>query len=509
MAHRRKGTRAPHLFLAVALGVAACTPLPADLGRSQVIDQVRARGRPAEAVDPELVPTLVSELSAAPLTADRAMQIALINNPEIRAHYAKLGIAAADVYRAGRIRNPVFSAAVLDSNRAGDVSQNTYSLVVSLSDLITLPARRRLAEAEFAIVQREIGAELLQLAAKAEEAFYHFVTAKQVAAMRGQVARAADLSRQLAERYFQAGNLTQRQLALENAAAAEAQINSLEAENAAFAARTKLAAILGLSVAGDWDAPAQLALPVAREDELRQLLLLARENRLDLAAAIARTDRLADKLCYNNWRRWLGELDIGVEYERETDGARLLGPTLEWEIPIFNQRGDRLLEVDAELQKAISEVARLMLNTDNGVRLAYVGTQNARARVEVYRTRLVPARMEAVAQAQLEENFMLIGTFELLLSKQREYDAFQGYLQALGDYWVARAALAEAVGRRLPSSDSIALGAVDPHEYLHPAAGGMRGMDSAMPGARKEAGKLPPHHAEDAQEAPEDAHRHH
>jgi len=151
-----------------------------------------------------------------------------------------------------------------------------------------------------------------------------------------------------------------------------------------------------------------------------------------------------------------------------------------------------------------------MLDSDNGVRLAYAGTQNARARAEAFRTQLVPARMEATRQAQQEENFMLIGTFELLLSKQREYDAYQGYLEALGDYWIARAALAEAVGRRLPSSDRIAAGSVDAGEYLRPAAGAMHDMHGSMPGSGEDAEKRPqPEAHKDTQEAPADAHRQH
>ena len=32
---------------------------------------------------------------------------------------------------------------------------------------------------------------------------------------------------------------------------------------------------------------------------------------------------------------------------------------------------------------------------------------------------------------------MLIGAFELIAIKQDEYDTYQGYLEAIGDYWVA------------------------------------------------------------------------
>ncbi|WP_444922071.1 TolC family protein [Microbulbifer sp. CnH-101-G] len=487
LAYWRKGS-VERSILALTLALAACSPLPVELGRDQVVQQVQLRGRPAQIVIPELVPTLVAELSATPLNADRAMQIALINNPELRGYYAQLNIAAAERYRAGRIGNPIFSASLL----SGEQTQNTYGLMASLSDLITLPTRKRLAAMEFATVQQEVGAELLHLAARAEGAFYRCIAAQQVSVMRGQIAKAADLSWQLARRYFEAGNLTPRDLALAEAAAAEAQVVALQAEETAFAARTELATMLGLSVGGIWDVHPQLSLPVLHEDSLQELLLLARENRLDLAAAIARTERLAEDLHYNDWRRWLGELDFGIGREREDDGANLTGPLLDWEIPIFTQHEDRLLELDAELQASIGLVARLLLESDNGVRLAFAKTQSARARVAVFRSRLIPARMEAVTQAQLEENYMLIGTFELLLSKQREYDAYQGYLEALGDYWVARASLAEAVGRRLPSSNQVSAGKVDVEAFISPRSTWKHGE-----------------HGKDSQEAPADGHKHH
>ncbi|WP_444904802.1 TolC family protein [Microbulbifer sp. CnH-101-E] len=481
----------PLLFL---LLLAACTPLPADLGRDQVIFQVQIRGRPAQISTPELVPILVDELSSEPLSVDRVMQIALINNPEIRGFYSQLNIAAADLYRASRIRNPIFSVSLLDSNRSGEQSQNTYGLIASLSDLITLPTRKRLAQAEFVAVKQEVSAQLLQLAARAEAAFYHYIAAKQVSSMREQVAKAADLSWQLARRYFEAGNLSPRELALAEAAAAEMKIISLQAENAAFAARTELAMTIGLSVNDSWDVQQQLSLPVSHEDELQDLLFLARENRLDLAAAMVRTEKLAKELHYYNWRRWLGELDAGIGRERETDGANLTGPISDWEIPIFTQHEDQLLELDAELQVAISQVAQLLLDSDNSVRLAYASIQNARAQLEVFRSQLLPARMEAVAQAQLEENFMLIGTFELLLSKQREYDAYQGYLEVLGEYWVARAALAQAIGRRLPSSDLISSGQVDVEELIRRPAIAIHEIHPGHDKANKDEQAPPPPH---------------
>src|SRR5688572_31413757 len=51
----------------------------------------------------------VRELLAAELTADAAVQIALLNNQSLQATYEDLGIAQAELVEAGLLRNPIFS----------------------------------------------------------------------------------------------------------------------------------------------------------------------------------------------------------------------------------------------------------------------------------------------------------------------------------------------------------------------------------------------------------------
>jgi len=63
---------------------------------------------------------------------------------------------------------------------------------------------------------------------------------------------------------------------------------------------------------------------------------------------------------------------------------------------------------------------------------------------------------------------MLVGVFELLLAKQQEFDAYQGYLEAVRDYWLARVDLMRAVGAQLPSDSASTESTVGPEEILHP-----------------------------------------
>lgn len=455
------------LTLLAMTTLAGCTAIPDDLGRSDVDAMAEQRGRfSAVAESAEARDELVSRLMAEPLTAEVSVRITLLQNAELQASYARLGFAAADVYQAGRIRNPMFAASVLNPDVAGEVNQITLGLAASFTDLITLPARKRLSAAAFAVMKASIGAEVMHKAAEAESAWYGYVAAQQVEALSRQLTLAAQLSAQLAERYFSAGNINARELALERAAASEARIHSLDAAAATLAARTDLAMIMGLSSGGGWTVPGQLQLPLEHEDELQDLLALAEGSRLDLAAARTEADLLADQLGVVNWTRWLGELEVGIERERETDGARLTGPTLAWEIPIFTQNRDQQLRAEAELRIAIANVQGLRNEVDNDVRLAHADVQQARERISEYRNMLIPQRVETVARAQEELNFMLVGVFEVLALKQQEYAAYVAYLQAVQDYWQSRARLAMVTGSSLPSTQAVKNQAIDTSELL-------------------------------------------
>lgn len=474
-ASRCAGWRAALVGILVLLG--ACAGIPADLGRSDVDALVSARGRSIDVASDELL----RDLLAAPLTPESAVRIALHNNPGLQASYAELGFGAADVYEAGRIRNPVFSVAILDSDVAGGRDQVTFGLVTSFTDLLTLGARKRLTKGAFSALQQSVGAEVLQVTAAAEKAYYEYVGAQQVAVLRAQIAKSGKLSAELAKRFYDAGNIAPRDLAMERVAASKSRLLALDAEANAFAARTELAKVLGISVGEAWTAPAALTLPVAVEDDLNMLLALARSSRLDLTAARMRADVMADRLGVVNWTRWLSELDVGVEQERETDGARLSGATADWEVPVFNQHKDATLRANADLQIAVYNVIRVETDVDNSVRLANANVRNARARIDEYQTTLIPQRIGTVARAQEEVNFMLIGIFELIALKQDEYDTYQAYLEAIGDYWQARVDLGLAVGTSLPSSANIMDRRIDVQEFVRPESGAVDHSSHSMP----------------------------
>jgi outer membrane protein TolC len=415
---------------------------------------------------------LVTELPAQPMTADSAVQIAMLHSPRLQQEYARLGLARAEVLEAVQISNPRFSISRLRP-QSGPGSQLTTALAMPIVDLLLLPARARLANADYERARLDIAAAILGVANDVRSAWYAYVGAQQVADMRTAVAEAAGLSAELAKRFYDAGNISELQLKQEQAAASEARIEAGKSRAEALRARLALNIIVGLSgQTSEWKTADRLPQPVAREDDPVELHSLARRNNLDLLAARHELAVANSVLASTRHWRWLGGSDIGYEREREVDGTRIQGPTLALELPIFNQGQARLARAEAMVAQAKARVALAELGADNAVRLGAERVRILRQVVVAHRDALIPQRESIVARSQDEQNFMLIGVFELLQAKAKEFDAYQGYLEAVRDYWLARVELARAVGQKLPSDADTPVQTPSVQEIITPATTG-------------------------------------
>lgn len=448
------------VLLATVATLSACAAIPSDRGAAGVDALLVERGVEAGRAGD------VAALTAAPLTAETAVRVALVNGPRLQRLYASLGLGAADLYRASRPANPHLGW-------IGPPGEHTLESAVGLIDLLTLPRRTELARDEFAALQRDIGAQVHATLAEVEVAYYQAVGAQQVAALHARAAEAASLSAELAGRFSEAGNMTPRDLALERAAAAMARVRANEAEQAALDARMALAGLLGLPFNGAWTVPTALPTVAPANLDVDALVARAGDARLDLAAARIRTEVLAGRLGVTRWTRWTGDLEIGVERERDVAGNHDTGATLAVDIPLFDQRTDRVVRGEAELALATIDLQALARVIENEVRHAHAQLNGVAARVAEHRFELVPQRQAAVARTQEEVNFMIAGVFDLLLAKRQEYEAWQGYLESVRDYWQARARLARAVGGALPAPEDA--GTLDLDRLLDPTPPRRRG----------------------------------
>jgi outer membrane protein, heavy metal efflux system len=77
------------------------------------------------------------KLLARPLTADAAVQVALLNNPGLQAAFEDLGVTRARLVQALRVPNPTVDAS-LKFERSASANIELHGLI-SISDLLFLP----------------------------------------------------------------------------------------------------------------------------------------------------------------------------------------------------------------------------------------------------------------------------------------------------------------------------------------------------------------------------------
>ncbi len=446
-------------FAAVPL-LGACASFSPRAGLSETRDLVSARGVDIDITeapsDCAATTPLVRDTLAAPLDPERAVALALACNPALAAEFASLGIARAEAFEATRLANPHVTAASFDSNEAGASRQWSLGVAQNLAQLLLRGPRRALAEGEFLRSQQLLAGAIFDLAVDTKAAYHRALVARLSQQLHALDAEAARTSADLARAFHDAGNISARELAEAEATALEAARDARAAEQSALAAHVALRQLLGLPVDVEWTWPEGVALPLAEEDAHDGLQARAVAMRLDLAAADKLVELLATGEASTRRWRWLGDVELGVDYERETDRSRLLGPSLSIQLPLFDQGQGRVARAQALREWGEAERRRLRLRVANDVDLACRAVQAARAQVEDDGERLLPARARVTAETQREVNFMLRGPFELIEQRRAEYAAHLAYLDALRDYWLARAELERATGARLPSDTQAA-----------------------------------------------------
>ncbi len=430
-------------------GSVGCASLPAHQGYQEAnrLVETRIGLAPVYPDDGASVPGL-PELSASPIDAEQAVRIAFLHSPRVAVSWARIGLSRADLEAARRLVNPGLSLVHLNASQGGE--QISRSLALSVSDVLLRPVRQRYAVASMQQMQLQVASELQALAIEVEIGWYQAVAADQIAETRSLIAEAAGQSALLAQRFFEAGNINRLQLAQEQAASATASIESSRARMRAVQARSDLASLMGLPVEAHWATSRLPELPAADAVDPDSLVSLATAQRLDLIAARQQLDLREDAFATARRWRWLGRFEVGYERESEADGGVMRGPTFSIELPIFNQGQDVLARAEAQRAEAEARFDQARLEVRNNVRAALEGMQMAREVAERYQVELVPAREEVITRTQEEVNFMLKGVFELIAAKQAGYDAWQGYLESVRDYWIEHTRLRAAVGGLLP-----------------------------------------------------------
>jgi cobalt-zinc-cadmium efflux system outer membrane protein len=385
------------------------------------------------------------------LTAEHAIQVALLNNRELQGVYADLGVAQADLVQAGLLKNPIFDA-VVTFPVSGGRPDFELTAVMSFLDIFYLPLRKRVAAGRFAEAKTRVTGAVLDLAGKVRSAFFEHVADEQLLELNQSIVEALAASRDVAQRLHQAGNISDLDFARERVLLEGGKLRLRRAEVASRQSRERLNILMGLwGNETEWQTEGRL--PDISKDTipLEGFERVAVEQSLDLIAQRQRIVATGDQLGLSRATALIADIDAGARGER-IDGPWSVGPALQFPIPLFDQGQARAGRAAAELSRAQQEYYALAVRVRASARAVADRLQGARDRALYYRDVVLPLQEFVVNEAQLHYNAMQLGPIELLRAREQQIEAAVAYIEALRDYWLARGDLGQLLSGRLPSS---------------------------------------------------------
>jgi outer membrane protein, heavy metal efflux system len=443
----------------ILLLLGGCATVPREAGFTDVQRLVADRGvmrihwNQGTAED-QAVADAVDALLSRPLSADEAVQIALLNNRRLQATYADLMVAQAELVQAGLLANPVFEGEFKIHEGTGDLAFEG-SVVQDFIDIFQIPLRKRIAAGAFETAKLTVAGEVLDLALRTRMAYYRLQADQQMLELRQTVLEALEASYAVAQELRRAGNITELALLQERTQYEQAKIGLADAEAAMLADREQLAALMGLwGMQTQWTLSNRLPDPPEEEVELDAVERRAIASSLELAAYRHRINTAGRRLRLTRPFAWFPEGEAGVAAEHSSEEGWAIGPALSLPIPLFDQGQGRIATAAAQLQQARERYAAAAVDIRADARAATLRLRAARERVLYYRNVILPLRQALLEQAQLQYNAMQIGVFELLRARQQQVNAASDYIDSLRQYWIARANVqAVAAGQRIGSPD--------------------------------------------------------
>ncbi|HEY5298907.1 MAG TPA: TolC family protein [Verrucomicrobiae bacterium] len=393
---------------------------------------------------------IIKPLLETNLTAQSAVTVALLNNRSLQAEFEKIGISQADLAQASRLPNIEIAGSWRFPNRPPSAADVEYSAAGNLLDLLTLPARKKIAARNLEQTKLEVANKVLQLAAETQTAFYDLQAQMELVNRLNTSVAANDAMADFTKRQFDAGNVNELSLHEQQAPAVQSHLDLMNANAEVQTQREQLNRLLGLSdVQINWQITDELPSLPEKELPLENLESLAVNQRLDLAAKRNQAEAIAAALRLKKRTRFIPGATIGIDTERMPDGQRVTGPTLDLELPIFDQGQPAVAKLTAEFEQAKDNYAAQEVNVRSEVREARAKLFAAREAVEFSQKNLLPLRKQILGETLLNYDAMQKNSFDLLIAKEREQNAEQTDVKALRDYWITRVELERAVGGRL------------------------------------------------------------
>jgi outer membrane protein TolC len=441
------------LLLSVPLLASACQTLSKDGGMDAVTSFAKAELK-GEAVavrtaeDAKLARSKIDELLAKALSADGAVQIALLNNRGLQAAFNDLFIAEATALEQSLPPNPTFSIARLASRPELELERQ---IVINVLSLATLPIRSDIARERFRAAQMRATESVARLAAETRRAYYRAVGAQQTANLLAQSLSAALAATQLARRLGETGAINKLDQARQQIFYAELTAQLATARQRARSERERLTRLMGL-----WGADLDFRLPGVLPALPRQIQALplvehdAIRRRVDLQFARIEMSALGKSLGLTRATRFINMLEIGGRFDsiRERESGERFSRTgfeAEITIPIWDFGEAKTQQAEQTYLAALNRLADKAVTIRSEAPDAYRSYRATYTIARHYYGEVLPLRKIISDELLLRYNAMQIDVFELLSEIRQRITSHIAAIDAQRDFWLAETDMRAAI----------------------------------------------------------------
>jgi len=373
------------------------------------------------------------------VTEDEAVAVALWNNTAFQADLATLGIARADLLKAGLLRNPVLSVLFASGPKRAELT-----LAWPIEELWQRPSRVAAARLDAERVADGLVQHGLDLIRDTRVAH---ADALRLRALADAEQERAALLREIGEidaARWRAGDVSELQ-------AEASRIEALRATDAAERlrleaglARDRLQSLMGLDPMSEPLDPVAPAPRPGAFGELDPLIDIALAARPDLRAAEIKIEALGKRagLARAEVFRFIGLLD-----SKETVlGDYETGPGLVWEIPLFNANRDGKVRVQAEMSQAAWQYVTLRDAIVREVRAALDRYRTSERSYREWSRSIVPSIEDNLRRSDAALTSGELSRLDVLGARRQLVEARGRSIEAEAELRMAEAQLVRAIG---------------------------------------------------------------
>lgn len=366
------------------------------------------------------------------IDADAAVRIALLSSPALHRIYFDLRLSGDAIARAA-------TAAVLPAE----------SVEVLFATSVIGGLRRAATEADalkFEQAKLDMAGQVVRLALDVRRAHAAAVAARQVAKLTEDLKTASEASAELGRRMARVGNWPRLNEYRESASLGTVSVQAARARLGETAARERLTRLLGI-----WGSDARYRLAEALAPLPAQLEPLADpeavavSGRLDIRAMVF--DIAAETREFELEGYETGQLLPGTGFYA-LPRARALGAgesTGTISVPAFDLQNQASHGKSSRFMALLTRASQAAISARADAREAYMAHRTAYDIARHYEVHMLPLQARIMDESVQRYNGMLTGVFDLLADARQKTNVEIASVEALRDYWISTANLANAL----------------------------------------------------------------